>query len=474
MKKQMQMIIILLTLIVAVTACQTSNAKNGNVQEKEAAKQKDSVSNQNAEKALSPEEEAARKKAEQEAEAAAQKAAAEQKEKELAELATNLIAEADFAARGYYYDEAMIKLKNSEVAQRPEVVAKIAEIQAQKDALVKYEGDSYHVFFHSLIVDPKVAFSSSTSNGYNFWMTTVGEFKGMLPILLEKGFVIYRLEEMLDFDENGNAKPKDIYLPAGKKPLILSVDDVNYYYYMQRDGGFPLRLDINDQGETVTVMKQADGSEVQTYDGDVFPIVEQFVKEHPEFSYRGAKGIVAVTGYEGVFGYRINELQKFRTAADAKLPVHTPEEEAAIEAGAIKVAQGLRANGWELASHSFTHGQYFRKGTITVDQLKYEISEINKKVIPYTGEMKIFISPFGMHLKGNDPRFKYLTEEAGYPIFCPVGKHMTTFYTGKGMSQERLNLDGLTMLHQPKNAWKFFTLEEIDSFIEKSRPALIW
>ena len=79
-----------------------------------------------------------------------------------------------------------------------------------------------------------------------------------------------------------------------------------------------------------------------------------------------------------------------------------------------------------------------------------------------------------MHLKGDDPRFKYLTEEAGYPIFCPVGKHMTTFYAGKGMSQERLNLDGLTLKHQPQNAWKFFTLEEIDSFIDKTRPELIW
>ena len=243
---------------------------------------------------------------------------------------------------------------------------------------------------------------------------------------------------------------------------------------MQRDKCFPGRLEINDQNDVVTLVRQADGTEVQTYDGDVFPIVEQFVKEHPEFSWRGAKGIVAMTGYEGAFGYRLNELQKFRTAADANLPVHTPEEEAAIEAGARRVAEGLRANGWELASHSFTHGQYFRKGTITLDQLKYEVNEFNRKIIPYIGEIKIFISPFGMHLKGDDPRFKYLTEEAGYPIFCPVGKHMTTFYAGKGMSQERLNLDGLTLKHQPQNAWKFFTLEEIDSFIDKTRPELIW
>lgn len=458
-----KMILVLLALILILSACQSNQENPGQ------AKQEETVKTE----VLQPKTEE-EQKAEKEAEEKLKKEEEEKLKAEQAELAVKLIAEADYQSRGYYYDEAIEKLESSEVADFPEVKAKIEEIKSQKNALVKYEGDSYHIFFHSLIVDVKAAFSSPTSNGYNFWMTTVGEFQGMLPILLEKGFVIYRLEDMLAYDENGNAIPKDIYLPEGKKPLILSVDDVNYYEYMKRDKCFPLRLDINEKGETVTMMLQEDGSLKPTYDGDVFPIVEQFVKEHPEFSYRGAKGIVAVTGYEGVFGYRINELQKFRTAEDAHLPVHTPEEEKAIEDGARKVAEGLKANGWELATHSFTHGQYFKKGTITLEQLKYEIREIETKVEPYTGDMKIFISPFGMHLKGDDPRFKYLTEEAGYPIYCPVGKHMTTFYAGKGMSQERLNLDGLTLLHQPKNAWKFFTLEEVESFREKSRPKLIW
>lgn len=459
MKKK---VLLLLMLLLWITACQNQTKK----EETESQKQETAIKKEETVKELTEEERKAKEEEKQKQEAL-EKAAKES-------LIKELLQKADRQAAGYYYDEAISDLEQSEVADYPQVKEKIREIKAMKDALVKYEGDSYHIFFHSLIVDVGAAFTSSASNGYNFWMTTVGEFKGMLPILLEKGFVLYRLEDMLAYDENGNAVPKDIYLPEGKKPLILSVDDVNYYEYMKRDKCFPLRLEINEKGETVTMMLQEDGSLKPTYDGDVFPIVEQFVKEHPEFSYRGAKGIVAVTGYEGVFGYRINELQKFRTAGDAHLPVHSPEEEKAIEDGARKVAQGLRANGWELATHSFTHGQYFKKGTITLEQLKYEIKEIEEKVEPYTGDMKIFISPFGMHLQGDDPRFRYLTEEAGYPIYCPVGKHMRTFYAGKGMSQERLNLDGLTMLHQPKNAGKFFTLDEINSFIEKSRPKLIW
>mgnify|MGYP000718429092 FL=1 len=32
------------------------------------------------------------------------------------------------------------------------------------------------------------------------------------------------------------------------------------------------------------------------------PLIDRFVEEHPDFSYRGAKGIVALTGYNGILG----------------------------------------------------------------------------------------------------------------------------------------------------------------------------
>ena len=39
---------------------------------------------------------------------------------------------------------------------------------------------------------------------------------------------------------------------------------------------------------------------------DFVPILEDFIAEHPDFSYQGARAILAVTGHEGVFGYRCN------------------------------------------------------------------------------------------------------------------------------------------------------------------------
>lgn len=44
------------------------------------------------------------------------------------------------------------------------------------------------------------------------------------------------------------------------------------------------------------------------------PLIDRFVEEHPDFSYRGAKGIVALTGYNGILGYRTD--QSYETRPD--------------------------------------------------------------------------------------------------------------------------------------------------------------
>ncbi len=86
-----------------------------------------------------------------------------------------------------------------------------------------------------------------------------------------------------------------------------------------------------------------DGS-ISTGSYDLVPLLEDFIQEHPDFSYRGARAIIAFTGYEGILGYRTAGSD----AADN--PNYQQDREQAA-----KVAQCLRDNGWELASHSWGH-----------------------------------------------------------------------------------------------------------------------
>ena len=67
--------------------------------------------------------------------------------------------------------------------------------------------------------------------------------------------------------------------------------------------GFASKLVVDENGDVKNEYIEDDGS-VSTGDYDMVPLIDTFVKEHPDFSYHGRKGILAMTGYDGVLGYR--------------------------------------------------------------------------------------------------------------------------------------------------------------------------
>ena len=92
------------------------------------------------------------------------------------------------------------------------------------------------------------------------------------------------------------------YASAWKQAFVMSQDDVCYYEYMDGDG-FASRIVVGEDGKPVCEMKMDDGSiSVGAY--DLVPLLDEFIEEHPDFSYRGAKAVLAFTGYNGILGYR--------------------------------------------------------------------------------------------------------------------------------------------------------------------------
>ena len=73
------------------------------------------------------------------------------------------------------------------------------------------------------------------------------------------------------------------------------------------------QLVVDENGKIRNEYIEDDGS-VSVGDYDMVPLIDRFVEEHPDFSYRGAKGIVALTGYNGILGYRTD--QSYETRPD--------------------------------------------------------------------------------------------------------------------------------------------------------------
>ncbi|MHC1724222.1 MAG: hypothetical protein AB9836_13570 [Aminipila sp.] len=369
-----------------------------------------------------------------------------------------VIAEADKLALGYFYDEALEILQKDPTLIDEDVTGdaiklKIADIQKQKDSLIKYEGVVEHVFFHSLIVYPELAFDKKghPAQGYNMWMTTVKEFKAMLPELYKRGYVLYPLNETIKVNDDGSIIPKDIYLPKGKKPLVISIDDVNYYDYMKPDG-FANRLVMGPDKRVWTEVINPKGEAQLTRDGDVMPILDDFVVKHPDFSWKGAKGVIALTGYEGALGYRITD----------NLP-----EEAKWQQEVKALADNLKADGWLFACHSYTHNGYFRTGKVTMAQMKYDTDRWKQKIEPWVGKTNIYISPFGWHWDNNNSIHRYIAD-SGYKIFCPVDISRKTIFYKDMMVMPRVNLDGYTMQKRPDFVKQYYY--DVNKVYDLSRP----
>jgi len=368
------------------------------------------------------------------------------------------IAEAERMAASYGYDEAVEILKGiAGYENDKEIQDMIADIEAEKAACVPVKLEEVtHIFYHSLVVDEERAFgdeSDPQTAGNNQWMTTVDEFNAITQEMYDRGFVIVSIHDLYDVttDENGKEvwTPAEILLPEGKKAFVLSMDDLSYYHSYD-NYGYAARLIIDENGDVVNEYYDASG-ELLVGAYDYIPLLDKFVEEHPDASYKGAKGIIAMTGYNGVLGYRTDETydvnhpscdrhQKKWLAAHPDFNLEKEREDAK------KVADTLKANGWEFASHSWGH---IRVGDRSLETIKKDTKRWKDNVEPIIGETDTLIFAHGQDFfsgtgeyPASNTKFQFFKEQ-GFRIFCTVDSTKYQTYLGEDyMRQGRRNLDG--------------------------------
>lgn len=367
-----------------------------------------------------------------------------------------LLEKAEELSRGYYYEEALDCLLGvpEEFSEDPDVISAITEYTERINSFVPYEEPVRHIFFHSLIVDTSLAFDGDhMSNGYNYWMTTADEFKAMLQELYKNNFVLIDIHDLCreETDEEGNVKlvANHPLVPEGKKPLVLSVDDVNYYEYMEKDG-FARKLLLDENGDVKNLYIDQEGNEL-IGDYDVVPILDAFVKEHPDFSLRGNKGIIALTGYEGTMGYRTNDPQSPTFEQD--------------QANAKAVADRMKETGWQFAVHGWGHRHTAK---ISYDSLVEDTTRWKNEVGSLVGDTDIYIYPYGEEVDYPSDKLTYLLRE-GYRYFCGVWSKAFVSVKDTYVRQTRCNLDGFNMITRPGSLADLFDVENV---LDKTRPEL--
>lgn len=388
--------------------------------------------------------------------------------------AEGVLEQAHFYAAQYDYDKAIETLKNDPAyGSSQEMQQAAAEFEETKASCVSWPIEEVtHVFYHSLIVDNSKAFDGDYKEAdYNQVMTTVDEFNKITQIMYDKGYVMVSIYDMASVNEDGTVSAGEILLPPGKIPFVLSQDDLSYYHYMEGDG-FPTRLVVDENGKVRNEYIEDDGS-VSVGDYDVVPLIDRFVEQHPDFSYRGAKGIVAITGYNGILGYRTDMSYKTRPDdLDANkvewLDAHPDFSLKKERKGAKKVAKAMRENGWLFASHTWGHKNI---ADVTMERLEDDTRRFKENVDPLIGGTDIIIFAFGTDLTQQEDyygdKFEFLKGQ-GYNYFCNVdSRKYFVQIRDRYFRMGRRNLDGYRMYYNPELLDDLFDVQEV---FDPARP----
>jgi hypothetical protein len=307
-------------------------------------------------------------------------------------------------------------------------VAGSARSRALSVRLVRWHGPVEHLFFHTLIIRPRLAFRhDALGRGLRDYFVTTREFRSILRRMYANGWTLVDLHRAID----GRVR-----VPRGRRPFVLSEDDVNYYDY-QRGRGLGRRL-VLDVAGNVAIEEQGGARPRRVSGNDLVPIVDAFVARHPAFSAQGAKGVLALTGYEGLFGERIQRRGPGRLSALGR---------------AKALAGRLRATGWTFASHTYGHIDLSRASTAAVARDSVRWARLARAVIGHTD---VLVYPFGARPPIGSPAARVL-RQAGFVIQCDINT-VARLVRRNGVSiMSRRHIDGLALYGQPNALRPFFS-----------------
>ena len=342
---------------------------------------------------------------------------------------------------------------------------------------VPWDGIVEHLFFHPVVAYPELAFDGDAqSDGIDDYMVTVGEYNKILQSVYDNGYVLVDIGDVWSEAASEDGQPRmvrnTLYIPEGKKPLVFSFDDTNYYPYML-ENGFTYKLIIGEDGKIASWGLDPQGNEVISRDLDAIPILDKFVEEHPDFSPFGAKASLSLTGYEGILGYRTQTTTMGWD--DAK------EAERQKEREAVKpIIEELKRTGWTFGSHTWGHINLAKKSLdVVVTDTERWLDEVGSLV----GPTPILYYPHGARPDGDDvqqtgPIFQYLQSQ-GFRVFASVGINSYSKIKSDicAVICDRLHPDGTTLRGSEKVlSWyeQFYDTKEVIDLDVRPQREVRW
>ena len=374
-----------------------------------------------------------------------------------------LLDQAEALATGYNYDEAIATLESfsGDKNKYPSIDSMLSSYKQAKSLLVAHNdpGEVVNLSFHALIADPARAFTAKEYGGsYNKNFVTIDEFEAILEQLYTNNFVLVDMDSFVAESVTGDSvtyASKTLYLPDGKKPLMITETMADYFNFMVDSdgdgvadaggGGFAHKLVLKN-GEIKAEMVNASGETV-VGNYDLIPILEDFIEKHPDFSYQGARATIAICGYDGVFGYKTNPKviqSKGQDFYDAEVTAATD------------VCKAIREAGYTFASYTYNNIDY---GKRNANEIQADITNWTAEVLPILGEAQtlVYAKSSDISTTGDYTGSKYsVLYNAGFRFFITSGNNPSATVNPNYVRQVRLMVTGTTMANAASTYAQYF------------------
>ena len=381
------------------------------------------------------------------------------------------MAQVESLVTGYDYQGAIDLLNEylngyngSNNTFREQAVAKQAALVNEQNQLVELKDVTTipNLSFHVLMADASRACNKDVSGAdmaglYNKNFVSVEEFSRILNQLYSSNYVLVDFDSFVykatGVDGNDEFGAKSIYLPQGKKPVMITETMVNYFEYMvdpDKDGtldgtghGFANKLVLDENGDIKAAYVDANGqSLVGNY--DLVPVLESFIQEHPDFVYQGARAILAVSGTEGVFGYRTNTsyVSRFGQAF---------YDNEVIEAK--KVVAALREKGYTIASYTYSNQAY---RSMTTLQIQAEVTNWTNQITPVLGEVDTMVFARASDIESYSGTTFDVLYRSGIRYFLNSGSSPRVDINKTFVRQTRLMVTGETLAWSSSQFTSYF------------------
>ena len=314
--------------------------------------------------------------------------------------------------------------------------------------LYNYDGEIFSLSFNTLMAFPEKALgdNNNLSASFDESKITTTEFKNILYELYKNNYVLISINQIID---SKTLKQIPLKLPKNKKPILLVFDNVSYKSNYQNLGEIDkIIIDRNNNLATYTTKKSI--QDRVAYDNEFILILENFIKQFPDFSFNGAKGIIFLTGENGILGYNTNHKN-----ASSKYESKRVSE----------VIKKLKSLGWQFGCNNYS---YKLDSSLSDMEFAKDLSLWNAEVSPLIGTTNLYAYPYGENDENSSKQELLIT--SGFKIFfeCgdpnPIQKVSDTYHfyyykiNGKALRENTQILD------------KLFTCEKVYDYHYRTVP----